>query len=234
MLFEFVSRRSPFLQKTILLRSTMTSALFLPPSRSLSPFDRFNEGWKVVLARKSSRISWVRAMFTGEDIGISKIPTTMWPATSLHSKEIPRNCGQISSFLSLSFDSLTEFAEISRMIGYLFFFYCHLDIDLIRCRILYFLRKNKLLEWDNIWNFQNSRILISNENLYRLLRETIFLSTRNFFEKINYSKKLNFEYFVILKQSNMNTLMKIKFLFFYSNYSRQSKIVYVTFIFFII
>lgn len=112
---------SPFLQKTILLRSTMTSALFLPQPLSFL-LDRFNEGWKVVLARKSSRISWVRAMFTGEDIGISKIPTTMWPATSLHSKEIPRNCGQISSFLSLSFDSLTEFAEISRMIGYLFIF----------------------------------------------------------------------------------------------------------------
>lgn len=120
MLFEFVSRVS------IPPENDSSSfdddyRLFLFPSFSFL-LDRFNEGWKVVLARKSSRISWVRAMFTGKDIGISKIPTTMWPATSLHSKEIPRNCGQILSFLSLSFDSLTEFAEISRMIGYLFIF----------------------------------------------------------------------------------------------------------------
>lgn len=168
------------------------------------------------------------------------------PARILEFRKSPRRCGRRRLCIrKKSLETAARFRPSSlclsihllnspRFPEWLAIFSFFIVICLIRCRILYFLRKNKLLEWDNIWNFQNSRILISNENLYRLLRETIFLSTRNFFEKINYSKKLNFEYFVILKQSNMNTLMKIKFLFFYSNYSRQSKIVYVTFIFFII
>lgn len=68
---------SPFLQKTILLRSTMTSALFLPQPLSFL-LDRFNEGWKVVLARKSSRISWVRCS----------------PARILEFRKSPRRCGR--------------------------------------------------------------------------------------------------------------------------------------------
>lgn len=181
MLFEFVSRRSPFLQKTILLRSTMTSALFLPPSRSLSP--------SIVLTRDGRSSS--RANPAGF-LGYERCS----PARILEFRKSPRRCGRRRLCIrKKSLETAARFRPSSlclsihllnspRFPEWLAIFSFFIVICLIRCRIFYFLWKNKLLEWDNIWNFQNSRILISNENLYRLLRETIFLSTRNFFEKV--------------------------------------------------